>query len=365
MAIDLKTGLALLRRYRRWILAAALVVALLVIWLFAKVGEQAAIAESAARADMRIGRYDLALEKLGEFSLALDGAPEQAQPLALLLRWWPGIRSTREIAELGLILSRADPDVESHGQRLGELLRKHPGDPDVHLLRAVGLLREHDPAQMKSHLDAALKADPAHAEAHNQRGIALEHLDGNLSAAADSYRKAAELAPASEQYRGNLAAARLAMGDYPVALAEYRGISRLTLARVEEAKAYWGLGQWMQAQARLEDALEQLAGDKINQEYPNRRAWEFYFGLDAYGLAEPEHKRCYVQLALSAAQALAGTGRFSVAACAASGKNRDWRELLADDLCRYVVAEWPGSPAAQTAGEIRRALGGTKTCGDA
>lgn len=346
---------SLLRRYRWWIVAGALVV-------LAVTGYFAASTERAARDFMRMGRYDLALRELGNFSHALDAAPEQAKPVAWLLGWWPGIRLSGEIAELGLLVATADGDAENQGKRLADLLRKHPDDADLLVIQAARLLRESKPAEMEKQLKDALKADPRHAEAYNLLGLARQHRDGDVQAAADSYRRAAELAPDSPQYRDNLAATLLEKGDYANAIAEYRGIHRFPLARVEEAKAHWALGRFADARARLEDAVNGLQDEAMSKELPNRRAWEFYFGDHGYRLAAPGDKRCYAALLLSVAGLLKDGKRFVPDACVGAEKKRYLRDLLADDLCRYVITPHPTAPAAKSAEALRRALGETVAC---
>ncbi|MFA7242986.1 MAG: TIR domain-containing protein [Sulfuricellaceae bacterium] len=299
-----------------------------------------------ARDYLRMARYDLAAREL-------RNTPGY-------LAWWPGLELSRAKAQLGLDFAEAKPESEKLGVRLNKLLASHPVDPDLKVLQAAQSLREHHLQAVQIQAEAALHADPENAEAWFLRGMARDE-QGDIAGATADYRKASELAPHSPQYRGNYAALLLERGAYAAAIAQYSSIPGYPLARLEEAKAHWALGDFSTAAGRQQDALEMLGNEKYQNDPYNRRAWVFYLLADqGVRLITPDEKRCYAELSLAASRVLDNGQLFPSSHCAAPENREHLRNLLADDLCRYVAAPQPGKAAA--AQTLRGKLGATAAC---
>jgi tetratricopeptide (TPR) repeat protein len=104
---------------------------------------------------------------------------------------------------------------------LGAALRANPAYPEAHNNRGLALqLLERFEEAAEAHAEA-LRLEPTFAEAHNNRGTALQKLN-RLDEAAAEYREALRLRPASLQARVNLANTLLEIGANAEAVEHYR-----------------------------------------------------------------------------------------------------------------------------------------------
>ena len=295
-----------------------------------------------ARDAMRMARYDVALEEVGAIPAWLGS--------------WPGLSAFRRKAELGRTTYGDKPDWERIGKELSRQLAKRPHDADLMVLEAAGWVRENDYGHARRRAEAAIGEDPKNAEAWFLLGLVLD-LTGEPGAV-DHYRKATEAAPDSPQYRGNLARALLDQGEYDEALREYRKVKQYPLARVEQGLAHWAKGELGEAADAQRAAVTMLDDAELSKRFYNRREWLFQLPDKGIGLGSRD-KRCYAVLAEAASHRLAGKADpFPALRCKEPSL---WvRELLADDLCRFVDAPQPAFSAE--AGRLRQELDMPENC---
>lgn len=263
---------------------------------------------------------------------------------------WPGLTALRQSAALGASTYRQPQDWEQIGADLQRQRKARPEDPFLQVLQAESLLRQGDYEGAGRHVDAALAADPAYAQAWFLRGLIAEQAQGDREAALQSYRRAVETAPSSPQYRGNLARTLLDLARYDAALAEYAKTTQLPLAQVESALAWWAKGDFRRAGDAQRAALAMLGNTEIISSFYNRLFWDFVLS-DGSGVRLPNtgDKRCYASLGEAASRRLDGqeSADFPPAACAEPP--REIAALVADDLCRFVDAAQPGLAASAAA----------------
>src|SRR4029450_934155 len=234
-----------------------------------------------ARDAMRMARYDTALD-------ALDTVPAW-------LRNWPALTALRAKADLGARTDQSPPDWESIGKDLHRQRRDRPTDADLMVLEAQYWLPQENYDEARALVEAALKEDQNNAEAWFLLGLEQD-LSGDTAAAVDHYRRAVEAAPASPQYRSNLARGLLELGKFHDALQEYRKIRQFPLARVEQALAHWAQGEMRGAVDADRDPLKMLGDAGLSTRFYNRRAWLFRLPNKGIRLSSPEDKRCYALL---------------------------------------------------------------------
>jgi tetratricopeptide (TPR) repeat protein len=321
-------------------MALCLLLAAVAIWFFAL---RQPIAQ--AREAMRMARYDTALAKL-------ESIPDW-------LSAWPPARILREDAGLGTRFHEPRPNWEDLGRELRRLRKQAPRNADLMVLEATYWLRREDYGQVRKAAEAATGADPLNAEAWFMRGL-LEDLAGRPALAEAHYRKAHETAPDSPQYLNNLAHSLLARGGFDQAIGEYRKISRFPLARLEQALGLWAMGEPERARDAQGEALTMLADAALMADFYNRRAW--WFTLQSFGvrLSSLADKRCYAGLEEAASRRLAGDAGAAFPPAACAEPPTEIRQLVADDLCRYVAGPQPA--LAPLALELRRALGQPAAC---
>ena len=85
-------------------------------------------------------------------------------------------------------------------------------------------------------------------------------------------------------------------GDVHEALQEYRKISQIPLASVEQALAHWAQGEMRQAADAELEALKMLGDAGLSTRFYNRRAWLFRLPNKGIRLSSVEDKRCYALL---------------------------------------------------------------------
>jgi tetratricopeptide (TPR) repeat protein len=227
------------------------------------------------------------------------------------------------------------------------------------ILEAQYWLRQENYDKARSLAEAASNEDQHNAEAWFLLGLDRD-LSGDAAAAVDYYRKAVEAAPASPQYRSNLARGLLELGRFHEALQEYRKISQFPLARVEQALAHWAQGEMHEAADAERDALKMLGDAGLLTRFYNRRAWLFRLPTKGIRLSSPEDKRCYALLGEAASRRLAGEAAVAFPPSECHDPPLAIRELLADDLCRFVDRPQPTLSAA--ARSLRQGLAMPEDC---
>ena len=304
---------------------------------------RAPIAE--ARDYLRIARYDLALQALSK--------------IPSWLQRWPGVAFLGSKAELGQSASSSKPDWEKLNADLRRMLATHPNDATLQVLEATREWRVGDSKKATKHEFATTQADDNYAEAWYLLGLG-EDILGNLDTAEKHYRKALEKGPDSAQYHNNLARVLLDQGKVDDAIVEYQRILRFPLARVEEALAYWAKGDVTSAAERQASAIKMLQDEALQGEYYNRRTWEFWFAGKGVRLPTLEEKRCYASLEAAASGRLAGRPDIAFPPVDCPHPPLHIRELVADDLCRFVDA--PRAAPTSVTGLLRQSLGQPQGC---
>jgi tetratricopeptide (TPR) repeat protein len=298
-----------------------------------------------AREAMRMARYDTALE-------ALDTVPAW-------LRHWPEVAALRAKAGLGVKTYQSPQDWESIGKDLRRQRADRPTDADLMVLEAQDWLRQWNYDKAQSLAEAAVKEDQNNVEAWFLLGQ-IRDLSGDTAAAVDYYRKAVEAAPESPQYRSNLARGLLELGIFHEALQKYRQISQFPLARVEQALAHWAQGDMRQAADAERDALKMLGDAGLSTRFYNRRAWLFRLPNKGIRLSSPADKRCYALLGEAASRRLAGEAAVAFPPSECHDPPQEIRELLADDLCRFV--DRPQPTLSAEARSLREGLAMPEDC---
>jgi predicted TPR repeat methyltransferase len=133
-----------------------------------------------------------------------------------------------------------------------EVLRLVPNEPNA--LHYLGVLRHQagDSEGSVALIQAAIVARPDWFDAHNNLGNILKET-GRLDAAAEAYRRAADLAPADAGVRNNLGVVLKAAGRLDEAEATLRGALE---ADPKSAEAWHNLGNVLARQRRGDHAIE-------------------------------------------------------------------------------------------------------------
>jgi tetratricopeptide (TPR) repeat protein len=293
-----------------------------------------------ARADLRVDRADLALERLARLPAWLDV--------------WPGLGRVRTVAELNVAGLEPKADTPTLARRLRELVAAHPDDADLRYLQARERFRQADEeglAQAVEDATAALRLDPAHAAAHNLLGLAAD-LRGDLRAAQPHYQQAHTLAPDEPSYRSHLARNQLDLGNPAQALQTYQGVeNRYILAPFGEALAYWALGKLTEAEQAQSRALALLDDREAMARAANRRSW-MSVQLDPHDpdrmvsvTIQAEHRRCLIATERQITRTLRAGHHPDTWHPPADCQGLEQLDTLMDvvdaDLCRYVIHRQP------------------------
>jgi len=302
---------------------------------------------SDANAAMRVARYDLAMNALGNIPARFSD--------------WPGVPYQRAKVMVGVQSFRESPDWEAIGEDLKRLRAEHPKDADLMVIEARYWLRAPDYQKAGALAEQAAKADKENAEAWFLMGLHAEQA-GDTAKAVEHYRKALTESPDSPQYRSSLARGLLELGKPDEALAEFKGIRDFPLARVEAAMAHWAKGEIKEAAGAQRDALGMLGNEQLSGRYHNRREWLFRLpaGNQGVRLASSEDKLCYARLGEAASRSLAGEPAVAFPPADCAQPRKEVRELVADRLCRFVEKPQPSMSGA--ASRLRRSLGMTGSC---
>ncbi len=152
---------------------------------------------------------------------------------------------------LAVLLLRESPErALSH---LEQALRANPAYPEAHNNRglALQLLERFEEAEA-AHAEA-LRLEPTFAEAHNNRGTALQKLS-RLPEAEAAYREALRLRPESLQARVNLGNVLLETGAPEEAVSNYRAALAIDPSL---ADVHFTLGAALERTGRLDEAAAQ------------------------------------------------------------------------------------------------------------
>lgn len=306
-----------------------------------------------ARADLRVDRADLALERLARLPAWLDV--------------WPGLGRVRTVAELNVAGLEPKADTPTLARRLRELVAAHPDDADLRYLQARERFRQADEVGLTQAVEdatAALRLDPAHAAAHNLLGLAAD-LRGDLRAAQPHYQRAHTLAPDEPSYRSHLARNQLDLGNPAQALQTYQGVeNRYILAPFEQALVYWALGKLPEAEQAQSRALVLLDDRDAMARSINQRSWLFVLpdphdptGMLSVTVATA-HRRCLVAAERQITRTLRDGSSPVTWRLPTDCQELEQLDTLLDvidaDLCRYVIHRQPAMRDAAAA--LRRQL---------
>lgn len=191
---------------------------------------------------------------------------QQLRLLAAMLGWLQQPDEARFQAELSLQLSGPTPQAYEDLVRVfkandgaalaAEYLRKAaeavPDSAAVRFQLAVAQLEAGRVDEALVQLEAVLKVDPNHAEAHTRMGIALASR-GEFARAEPHLADAARLVPTSEPARNNLGLVMARQGRFEDAIVEYERALRLDPNSVA---AHYHLGLALEPLGRVSEAVE-------------------------------------------------------------------------------------------------------------
>ncbi|HMW21908.1 MAG TPA: TIR domain-containing protein [Burkholderiaceae bacterium] len=314
---------------------ASLVVLLLAGVLFAW---RMAALRAAVDDDLRIDRPDLALERL--------------EPMPAWLDAWPGLRLLRVAAQLHDASRKAGTDSARLERELAALLKLQPGNAHLLFARARrAYLQGGDEGVdgARKALQTVLAADPTYAAAQSYLGLLADRV-GEVDVAAGHHAQALALAPTVPQYQLNQARSLLDLGRTGEARSAYARVDgSYALAPVEAALASWALAKPAEAEAQQSRALQLLGNAEVMAQYANRSDWVFLYpdpddpGTMSEQVLAGAARRCYVEMELSISGALAERATPAAgplawpASCTDRAVNKQIAQLVAADLCRYVI----------------------------
>lgn len=313
------------------IFAALLLAGVLFAWRMAAL-------KAAVDDDLRIDRPDLALERL--------------EPMPAWLDAWPGLRLLRVAAQLHDASRKAGTDSARLERELAALLKLQPGNAHLLFARARrAYLQGGDEGVdgARKALQAVLAADPTYAAAQSYLGLLADRV-GEVDVAAGHHAQALALAPTVPQYQLNQARSLLDLGRTGEARSAYARVdSSYALAPVEAALANWALAKPAEAEAQQSRALQLLGNAEVMAQYANRSDWVFLYpdpddpGTMSEQVLAGSARRCYVEMELSISGALAERAAPAAgplawpASCTDRAVNKQIAQLVAADLCRYVI----------------------------
>jgi tetratricopeptide (TPR) repeat protein len=214
----------------------------------------------------------------------------------------------KAIVGVALEMEGRDISVERFDDGLARLRKEHPNDPDVLLFEGALAMRERPGAFEIEKFKEALERAPGFPEAHYYWGSvlimqqrypeALEHLD-----------KAVALAPHAPHYLNARAFARRMDHDLDGAEADYRRSAEggSILSRVELGEVLWCAGNFHEAAAQQQEALQELQANHAGPKGRNALPWTFATKPgESVTLNELREKICYARLSLLASQFVLG-----------------------------------------------------------
>jgi tetratricopeptide (TPR) repeat protein len=336
-------------------LAALLLAAGLLVW-------RVSMLKTAVDDDLRIDRPDLALERLASTPSWLDP--------------WPGLGLLRAEARLHDDSRKVGADSARLERELSGLLKQHPGEAHLLFVRARRTFQQgRDDAvdSTRQALQAVLAADATYAAAQSYLGLLADRV-GEVDVAAVHHARARELAPTVPQYQLNAARSLLDLGRLADARAAYAQVDgSYALAPAEAALVSWAQGKPAEAEAQQSRALQLLGNPELMAQYVNRGDWVFlYPDADEPGTMSEQAltgaaRRCYVEVELSISASLAERTPPSAgplawpASCSDRTVHKPLAQLVAADLCRYVIQAGDAAAAFADLAQAWRAALGVKT----
>jgi tetratricopeptide (TPR) repeat protein len=290
-----------------------------------------------------------------EPDIALDSLPRTPEWLGRL----PNVKAIRVKSQFGVAFHKPEKDWERLGIELRNQRAAAPSDLDLLVLEAKYWLHREDRDKARDLVAAALQQDNQNAEAWFMRGLD-RYRSLEVSHAAIDLRRAADLAPDSPQYRSGLARTLLDMGKIDESIEEYRKVNQFPLARAEQALAHWAKGEIAEAAGAQRDATKMLRDARLGNNSYNLRMWIFQLPKKWVRLITPEDKLCYVLVGAAASNWLARPNENTFPANECSDPSSEIRELVANDLCRFVDSRRPDMAAVTE--KLRGMLAQPKLC---
>ena len=140
-----------------------------------------------------------------------------------------------------------------------ELLKKYPGEADLHLFLGISLLRLRESQAAEAAVKEALKINPNHAEARTLLGWIDSEMHGDFDAAIKEYEKVVELRPDLPEAFNNLGVAQKRKGDLAKAADSFSKALKLkpdySAAISNRGWVFAEQNQWGDARREFERAL--------------------------------------------------------------------------------------------------------------
>ncbi|TAN53869.1 MAG: TIR domain-containing protein [Methylococcaceae bacterium] len=330
------------RAWRKWLAAALLLAGLgLASWLFYVQPRQEEIARhlDLARRYMDTGQYREAQDEYAQaehLAAPFDGG---------------AARLGREKAAIGARWPLADAgEREALARRLDALLEQRGEDADVLLLdgdRHYWSGLDDGKSRALPRYRQALERRQQLAEAAYRLGVLFDEAgDGR---APDYFEAAYRQSPQTPHYAVDYAATLLKQGRYRAAIDALAPVADYPLARLEQAKGHWALGEFAQAEVLQAEAVNDLANPASAANPRLRYSWKL--DLPDAGrvlqLSTDGGKRCYAGLALAASRFFQGREQAAQQAAGQAGCPADSaavRDALALDLRCYASAGLANGP---------------------
>lgn len=214
-----------------------------------------------------------------------------------------------EKARLGVLLEQGgDIQVEQFETAVNKLSKAHPGDADVLLFEGALAARNGNDDLAAAKLKEALKIEPNFPEAHYNWADLLMR-QGRLKDALDHIDQAVTLAPNAPHYRNTRAFFRRMKGDPAGAADDYRLSAEAgsISSRLELGLLLWTTGNFEEAAAQQERALDELQKNNAGSKGRNFLPWRFNkSSAEVLTIKELRDKRCFGCLSLVASQFVLG-----------------------------------------------------------
>ena len=277
-----------------------------------------------ARTFLNSGRYQ---EATREYQRILDAHADQQE-----------VRLALEQAKLGEEFNMDEHfDPADFGPRVQALLRLMPNAPFLVMLDGDRYYQKGEVELAMSMYERAIALDRGLAEAYFRLGM-LRIRQGKLDEAGALLEEASVLGPDSLAYRNGLVVLDLMRTRYDQVIEQYQGerFGQYPLAKLEQAKAYWGRGDLALAEKSQILAQMWLEDEAIAALPQNRFRWELStLEGRAVNLRSKECKHYYASLALAATQYMYGQeAEEPVSGCADQAAGI--RSVVAADLQRHA-----------------------------
>jgi len=141
-----------------------------------------------------------------------------------------------------------------------ELAREYPREADVHLFRAISLLRLHRPDAAVLAVKRAIQENPNHAEARTLLGWIESEIRGDQDAAIKEYVRVVQLRPDSAEAYNNLGVAQKRKGELIKAAASFNKALEYkptySAALTNRGWIYAERGDWEKARRDFDEVLK-------------------------------------------------------------------------------------------------------------